>query len=137
MSLSKAANGHAATMDPTAHRSSAARPGRSLRQVAIATFIVLFCTLQAGVALWQLGATRPAPFGWQMYAAVPDRPGFVVVLEDGSERTVDPEDVLGKVRGEIDLAAGLPAPLCAATPGAVEVRILDEDGVQRDRRPCS
>ena len=108
----------------------------TVRDRLVAAFALVFVGAQLLVATIALGAPRPAPFGWQMYSAVPAAHRFVVVEASGVERTVDPTAVLGKVRGEIDLVARLPEVLCASPPPPRRVVVLDERGERRRELRC-
>lgn len=77
--------------------------------------------LQIAVPLYQLGASGPARFGWQMFSRAPGMPVFEVRRGDGATETVNVRDLLVIPRQEIDYAAKLPPILCERHPDADEV----------------
>jgi hypothetical protein len=97
--------------------------GWNIKDVAAITCFVLFLAIQIGVPLVKLRAPGPAPFGWHMFAAIPTRPKFSVVMRDGTIREVDPLRYFGERRGDMDFQRALPPHLCS-TMDIAAVQIL-------------
>lgn len=94
----------------------------SLKEVAAIVCFVLFLAIQIGVPLAKLRGPRPAPFGWQMFAAIGRRPKFSIVLRDGTIRPVDPSPYLSERRGDMKLEGAFPPHLCRTMDiAAVEI----------------
>ena len=100
-----------------------------------ALLVAAFLGSQVVIPLVQLPKPRPARFGWQMFAGMPNHPRFTLIGRDGSRRTVDQNQYIGNYRGDLDLAAALPLHLCAQL---ADVDAVEVSGVGRERRvwPC-
>ena len=81
---------------------AASRRSRIGIGVAIAVFVAL--VLQVVVAVAVFRAERPAPYGWQMYSAVPYSPRAWAVT-DGERERIDVEGLMVHPRAEIDRVA--------------------------------
>jgi hypothetical protein len=90
-------------------------------------FFLFFLLIQAGVPLVQLGAQRPARFGWQMYSAKPQRARFVLVMRDGTQRPASLGPYVAQSRGELDLTSALPPHLCRMVPDLASVLVTASD----------
>jgi hypothetical protein len=86
------------------------------------------------VATAMLAAPRPAPYGWQMYSAVPYNPPAWAVI-DGIERSINAEAYLVHGRAEINRLAVLRTRGCELTR-ADGIRIRLPDG-SIDEVTCS
>ncbi len=96
-----------------------------------------FLAVQVVVPALGLLGERPTRFGWQMFSSVRSDADFVIVDRSGQERAAEITDYLGKPRGEIDLAAVLPAYICDEEPDAHAVRIVPRDGGEPTTVACS
>lgn len=112
-------------------------PGWRWKDVLAATFCLSYLGIQLVVPVIQLGAPRPARFGWQMWAARRSVPAFVVLMKNGMRQPVAPSAHVGMSRVEIDLGEALPPHLCRVVAGiaAVEVRGAGSEMLQVHRCP--
>jgi hypothetical protein len=85
-------------------------------------FVVAYLVIQVGVPLVQLGADRPARFGWQMYSAV--HPVDVVVVDHGGRRRTLDAELVDLVRSDLDPLVAIAPELCA---NPVVARVLTVD----------
>ena len=99
-------------------------------RIAATAFFVLFLLIQTAVPLVQLGAPRPARFGWQMFSAEQQRPRFSLVMRDGTSRPANLRPYIAHSRGEVDLEKALPGHLCRVVPDLASVQILRPDSKQ-------
>jgi hypothetical protein len=91
-------------------------------------------SIQAVLAVAVLTAPRPAPYGWQMYSAVPYNPPAWAVT-DGTATPINAEAFFVHGRAEIDRVALLRTRGCELT-GADSIRIqLRDESVEEV--PCS
>ena len=67
-------------------------------------FLAVFLAVQIAIPTVQLLAPRPAPFGWQMYAATGELPTVVAFDDAGTSRVVDVLSLVAAPRAEIDYA---------------------------------
>jgi hypothetical protein len=99
---------------------------RSLRVSGSATLVAVLLALQVVVAAIVFGADRPAPYGWQMYSAIPYVPRAWADVE-GSREAIDVEEMFVHARAEIDRVGLLRSAGCDWT-GADALRIELEGG---------
>jgi hypothetical protein len=88
------------------------------RTALTAAFVVAFVVIQLVVPAVALFGSRPAPFGWQMYAAMPQLPRAWVVDTQGTETPVDLFTLFATQRAEVDYASALERHLCDRTDAA-------------------
>ena len=107
----------------------------SVRHFLAAGFCTTFLAIQIVVPIVQLGARRPARFGWHMWTARPQAPTFLIVMSDGTRQPADLSRYLALSRGEMDASELLPPHLCRVIPdiAAVEVRTSASDAVKVHR----
>jgi hypothetical protein len=96
---------------------------------------IVFLVVQIAAPAWQLTRPRPARFGWQMYAGLPQASAFQAVHRDGSVTTAPLEDYIIRPRDDLDLLRYLPPAICART-GAVAVRYVAAPGLQPVEIAC-
>ena len=96
---------------------------------------IALLVVQVAIPSWQLTRTRPARFGWQMYAGGPPAAEFVAVGRDGSTARVVVGDYVVRLRDDLDLVRFLPPAICARTE-AVAVRYRDARSQQPVELPC-
>lgn len=102
-------------------------PGSPTRpRIAAAFGVIVALVIQVALAVAMLFAPRPAPYGWQMYSAVPDKPPAWAVTRGVSE-PIDVEAFLVHDRAEIDYTDLVRAHGCERT-GADAIRIELADG---------
>ena len=99
-----------------------------------------YLTVQVVVPSVLLFGSRPARFGWQMFAAHTVAPAFAVEHADGSRARVNVDDYFAFRRGDLDPTVfdRLPAHLCRVDPLIVTVyerRVPDPD-VPIEVHPC-
>ncbi len=94
-----------------------------------------FLAVQIVVPAWQLTRSRPARFGWQMYAAGAPASAFSVVGRDGAVTSIALESYIVRRRDDLDLLRYLPPAICART-GAVAVRYRPAPGAEPVEIPC-
>lgn len=85
----------------------------------------LVLSVQLVLALGMLFSARPAPYGWQMYSAVPYNP-VAWAVTDGRAEAINVESALVHGRAEIDRVALLRSHGCDWT-GADTIRIQLQD----------
>jgi hypothetical protein len=100
--------------------------GPDRQKLTLAAFVVLFLAFQLLVPAAALFSRRPAPFGWQMYSALPQLPQAWLVDTAGHETQVNLGALFAESRAEIDYAAALRMGLCDL-PGAKSVKLLEPD----------
>ena len=100
--------------------------GRKRSSRLVAAAIALFVAWQLLMPAALLFANRPAPFGWQMYSALPDLPRAWVLDAEGRESPVDLRTLFAETRAEIDYAAALRAGLCNL-PAVVAVKVQEPE----------
>lgn len=96
------------------------------RSPVIALLIVsVFLVVQLAIPISRLGHHQPTVrFGWQMFSVAIPAPEFVVATTNG-DVSIDLEDYMARVRGDIDIEALLPPHLCQVVQGAIRVTWAD------------
>lgn len=92
----------------------------------VVILVLVLLGVQVVVAAAMLTTERPAPYGWQMYSAVPYNPPAWAVT-DGTRRSIDAEALLVHGRAEIDRVELLRSEGCDRT-GADAIVIELADG---------
>lgn len=104
--------------------SSAPAPPWSLRERLAAAFFVLYLACQIAVPTWKLTRPeRPGRFGWQMFAGTEVRFRFVLILDGGAEKLIDPSAFQVARRLDLRLDEAFPPFLCQRVKNARAVRV--------------
>jgi hypothetical protein len=106
------------------------------REVAAASFFVLFLAVQFTVPLVKLWGPRAERFGWHMFAGIRPRPRFTLVMGDGTRKPANLAPYIGHNRGELSLGEALPPHLCRVVPDVVAVQIRARDSDQTRTYTC-
>ncbi len=99
-----------------------------------AVLLVLVAAAMIGIPAVQLFGHRPAPFGWQMYSALPGLPTAWTISDAGLATPVDLGELFARHRVEMDYRSLLLAALCG--DGVAAVRILPDGGAQTETVAC-
>jgi hypothetical protein len=94
----------------------------SARNCALPIGVALFLAVQILVPIIQLGKTRPAHFGWQMFSDWRPIPTYWIVLADGSTREIDLHEHIAVRRLDADYHSVFPDYLLRTYSEALAVR---------------
>ncbi len=97
---------------------------------AVVCLFAIYLLVQLALPILQLNSSSIDRLGWQMFASPAPAPVFAVLSEDGTRLAIELSDYVAFPRGDLPLAATLPAHLCQVIPGAASV---ETDG---EVEPC-
>lgn len=99
-------------------------PPWTLRERLAAAFFVLYLAVQLALPIWKLiQPERPGRFGWQMFAGTEARVRFVLILDGGGEKEIDPTPFQVARRLDLRLDEAFPLFLCQRVKNARAVRV--------------
>lgn len=89
-----------------------------------AAFFVAYLVVQIAVPTWKLvRPERPGRFGWQMFAGTEVKVRFVLILDSGAEKVVDPAQFQVARRLDLVPTAEFPPYLCTRAKNGRAVRV--------------